>query len=464
MTPKSSRVSTDRPAPEAETQGEVSRSRYMRAVRARVAAEQMLEAKSRELYDANKRLEANAFNLEAEIARRTQELERARAEAVAASQAKTDFLATMSHEIRTPINGMLGMAQVLRDATSDPEQIEQIDVILNSGEVLVHIVNDILDLSKIEAGMMKLDCGPLDLGAVLQGCVALFRGPAEERGLTLTLDAPETIPSMKGDAHRIRQMLHNLVSNAIKFTEEGQVTVEVRMVPATAARWQLVDITIRDTGIGICEDRIKDLFAPFCQLDSSTERRFEGTGLGLAITRKFAQMMGGTVDVRSTAGVGSDFTLRLPLALANASESEVDTHGPTGHAAIIKARAPRVLVAEDNKVNRTVLRALLKGLDIDMVEVEDGRAALEALAQDAFDLLIFDIQMPQMSGLEALGRFRENCIRSGRPVPPSIAMSANAMTAQTRDYLSAGFDRAVPKPVRKAELLATIAELLDRSS
>jgi CheY-like chemotaxis protein len=354
------------------------------------------------------------------------------------------------------------MAQVLRDATTDPEQIEQIDVILNSGEVLVHIVNDILDLSKIEAGMMKLENGPLDLGAVLRGCIDLFRGPAEERGLTLSLDAPDSIPTMKGDAHRIRQMLHNLVSNAIKFTEEGQVNVAVSMGPITEAGWKMVDITINDTGIGICEDRIKDLFAPFCQLDSSTERRFEGTGLGLAITRKFAQMMGGAVDVRSTAGVGSDFVLRLPLPLSDAPESNRDTPGSTGHTSIIKAQAPKILVAEDNRVNRTVLKALLKGLNIDLVEVEDGRAALEALRQETFDLLIFDIQMPQMSGLEALGRFREDCARSGRTMPPSIAMSANAMTAQTHNYLSAGFDRAVPKPVRKAELLATIAELLNR--
>lgn len=435
----------------------VSRRRYERAERARRTAERLLEEKSRALFRANQKLAAQAQDLEDRIARRTRELEQSRREAEAANKAKSDFLATMSHEIRTPINGMLGMAQVLKETRLDTDQAESVDVILNSGTVLTRIINDILDLAKIDAGKMDIEKKRISIADIVRDAAQLLDTPARDQGLSLTCDIPADLPDLAGDGLRLRQVLYNLLSNAIKFTEEGSVRVAAHLCVPDAVHAD-VTISVIDTGIGIPADRQKDLFQPFHQIDGSIARRFEGTGLGLVIARKLIELMGGTITLDSTIGQGSTFSihLRLPLAAQEVANGERDN---TDRAiALINARRPRILAADDNRANRLVLKSMLKSLDIELVEASDGTEAVERALAEPFDLFILDIQMPGLSGLDVLAHARRAA--TGRTPTPAIAMSANAMTEQTRDYLSAGFDAAVPKPVKKPDLIAAMADLL----
>jgi two-component system, sensor histidine kinase len=375
-------------------------------------------------------------------------LERARA----ASVAKSEFLANMSHEIRTPLNGVLGMAQVLAQTELTPRQREMMDVILSSGRTLNALLSGILDLAKIEAGEVELEAAPFDLRTVLTACAATFEGLAHQKGLTFSLDFDEGFHDrVDGDALKIGQIANNLISNAVKFTSEGSVSV--RAGTRAENDQLLLTLTVEDTGEGFTPEVQASLFERFVQGDGSITRRFGGSGLGLSIAQRFAKLMGGDIACVSTPGEGARFTLTVRLAPA-APEVEV----PARRAA--KAAMPerlRVLLAEDHPANQRVVELMLDGV-ADVVVTEDGEAALRAYRDQDFDLVLMDTQMPVMDGLTAIQEIRQRERAAGRVRIPIISLTANAMPHQVEACLAAGADLHLAKPITVSALFDAIAQ------
>ncbi|MEW5685145.1 MAG: ATP-binding protein [Pseudomonadota bacterium] len=378
-------------------------------------------------------------------------LRAAQARAEAANAAKSAFLATMSHEIRTPLNGVLGMAQAMGAEKLSGRQREQLGVIRQSGESLLAILNDILDLSKIEAGKLELEIVDFDLSEVARGAYSAFTAIANKKGLSFDLDTRAAAGRYRGDPSRLRQILYNLISNALKFTEKGEIRV--------TAIYQAggLSITVRDTGAGISPENLSRLFQKFDQLDSSTTRRFGGTGLGLAICRELASLMGGQITVESELGQGSAFTLHIPLERLG-DESAPAPAPPSAHEA--GGFELRVLAAEDNAVNQLVLKTLLHQLGVDPHVVEDGKAAVAAWEGADWDVVLMDVQMPVMDGLAATAAIRAREAATGRPRTPIIALTANAMSHQVQEYLRVGMDGHVAKPIAVADLYAALGRVL----
>jgi PAS domain S-box-containing protein len=381
--------------------------------------------------------------------------ERARLSAVELASAKSEFLANMSHEIRTPLNGLLGLAQIgLRD-TQDKRTAETFAAILNSGRLLLGIVNDVLDFSKIEVGKLRVEQRPIPPRALAEQAVALLSGRAAEKQIALTLEVDPALPEhYLGDALRTQQVLVNLLSNAIKFTETGSVCVWVG-VEQDEGRSQMV-YRVSDSGIGIAPEHLKQLFDAFQQADTSTTRRFGGTGLGLAISRRLAELMGGVVQVRSTLGEGSVFELRLPL-IAATSAPAVPPQAPWGDKPR-RLAGVRVLVAEDNDVNQIVLERALELEAASIVIVGDGRQAVNRVladGRDAFDVVLMDIQMPEMDGYEATRRILELA-----PDLPVIGQTAHAMQDERRECLAAGMVDHIAKPIDFRQLVDMIVKHL----
>jgi PAS domain S-box-containing protein len=376
--------------------------------------------------------------------------------AEAANRAKSTFLATMSHEIRTPLNGVLGMAQAMAADDLTAQQRGRLDVIRQSGETLLAILNDVLDLSKIEAGKLELEAGEFDIGDLARGAHAAFGAVAERKGLAFALTVePAARGLYSGDATRVRQILYNLVSNALKFTETGEVTVNV------ARDGGELRLTVSDTGIGIPPARLASLFQKFEQADASTTRRYGGTGLGLAICRELAQLMGGTVEARSAPGAGTTFIAVLPLTWIAETASPVCAAAevPAGSAGELVAL--RVLAAEDNEVNRLVLRTLLGQVGVQPLIVETGLQAVEAWAREPWDVILMDVQMPEMDGPTATGVIRAREAAEGRPRTPIVALTANSMSHQVTEYRAAGMDGFVAKPIEAARLFAALQQALE---
>ena len=408
------------------------------------------------------------------------ELVEARDAAEAANLAKSQFLANMSHEIRTPLNGVLAMAQILQRSPLQSVQREQVEVIHQSGETLLSLLNDILDVSKIEAGKLELEVAPFDVSALARGVAAGFSAVASRKQLKLEVEiGPGADGVREGDAARLRQILNNFLSNALKFTAAG----EVRLILAV----QEIDgiaglrLTVRDTGMGIAPDKLPLLFQKFTQLDASTTRRFGGTGLGLAICRELAELMGGRVWVESEAGQGSAFSALLPLPriadaapaalgsacaeapAANAAEPD-DAHvGQADAAEEVDARPPlRVLAAEDNPTNQLVLTTVMQIFGVELTLANDGAEAVDAWRSGEFDVILMDIQMPRLDGVAATRRIRAEEIVSSRGRTPILALSANALTHQVEAYLAAGMDGHVAKPIELAKLQAALEQVFDR--
>ncbi|HXA40314.1 MAG TPA: ATP-binding protein [Phenylobacterium sp.] len=377
-------------------------------------------------------------------------------EAESATRAKSAFLATMSHEIRTPLNGVLGMAQAITAQPSLPGDVRaQVQVIRESGEGLLAILNDILDLSRVEAGKLELETIEFDLTALATGARDTFAPLADAKGLALELElAAGAGGRCLGDPTRVRQILHNLISNALKFTEAGRIVVTV------SRDGDAVRIAVADSGVGIDDEALSRLFGKFEQADASTTRRYGGAGLGLSICRELAGLMGGSIEAASTPGRGSTFTASLPLPRATAAEGagatapNPATPAPDGPAS--PERPLRVLAAEDNAINQLVLRTLLAQAGVEPTVVADGRAALEAWTREPWDLILMDVQMPVMDGPAATRAIRAAEARTARAYTPIVALTANAMAHQIADYREAGMDGHVAKPIEAANLYAAL--------
>jgi signal transduction histidine kinase/ActR/RegA family two-component response regulator len=385
---------------------------------------------------------------------------RARDQAEAANIAKSTFLATMSHEIRTPLNGVLGMAQVMAADDLSQAQRDRVEIIRQSGESLLAILNDVLDLSKIEAGKLELEETRFDVGDLARGAHAAFSAVAEQKDLKFELTIePGARGVYLGDSTRVRQILYNLVSNALKFTERGEVRVTIGAASPGLA------ITVRDTGIGIAPERLDQLFEKFEQADASTTRRFGGTGLGLAICRDLARLMGGRISGESEPGHGAAFTVVLPLERVADSgadrPSTVQTNPSAQTVDETTETSLRVLAAEDNAVNQLVLKTMLQQAGIEPTIVADGRAAVEAWETGDWDIVLMDVQMPVMDGVTATRTIRQREAVVGREHTPILALTANAMAHQVAEYAANGMDGFVAKPIDISQLFSAIERALD---
>ena len=390
------------------------------------------------------------------------ELRAAKDSAEASSRSKSEFLANMSHEIRTPLNGVLGMAQALEVDDLSPTQREKVATILDSGRSLTALLNDVLDLSKVEAGKLEISPVPGDLRHSLTRTSHLFEAHAQEKGIELIVAFdPELPDQLMYDPVRVRQCVGNLLSNAVKFTEHGRVTLSVSANKAGDGE-QLVTIDVSDTGIGMAAEVQAKLFTAFTQADATTTRRFGGTGLGLAISRQLARMMGGDICVESAEGIGSRFVLtfraKLPtvqhvtVPLMSADKGTLPPSSPT-------LRGRRVLITDDNALNRQVIKLFLAPQGCEFTEAANGKEALDRLSSQSFDLVLLDVHMPIMDGREAIRRIRA----SGQTWSdlPVIALTADAMAGDRERYLALGMTDYLSKPVDQRALIAKMNEVLN---
>jgi signal transduction histidine kinase/ActR/RegA family two-component response regulator len=413
------------------------------------------------------RLEEVNASLEQQIEERLRaekELIQAKLDAEAASQAKTRFLATMSHELRTPMNGVLGFAQLLETTAIDDNQRHYLMRLQQAGQSLLEIINDILDVSKIEAGKLEIVKAPFDVCKLVEDTISAQAPQAERKGLTLSHDIASTVPRyVLGDSARIQQILTNLISNAIKFTRAGTVHLAVTESAAEhASEAGTVLFSVTDTGIGIPAKVQERLFRPFVQADSSTTREYGGTGLGLAIAKQLVQLMGGAIGVESEPGRGSRFWFTVPLAVLS--------RAPRAVKAAAREELPplrgRILLVEDNQINQQVAEHVLRSFGLDVAVVANGTEAVTACARDAFDAVLMDCLMPEMDGYEATRHIRqqEATVESEARHLPIIAMTANALVGDRERCLAAGMDDYVPKPFQRQMLHELLARWLTQPS
>ena len=447
-----------------QQQIELLERRLTRERAARKEAEQLLENKSRELYDTNVELQTLIVELDNVVATRTAEAMTARDEAVAANHAKSAFLANMSHEIRTPLASIIGFAELLLDDRTGISQDEALRTIMSNGHHLLQIISDILDVSKIEAEGLELELAEVRLAALLNDTEQLLGPRAREKGLQFVVQAELPLPAVvRSDYVRLKQVLLNFCSNAIKFTASGSVTLRARALPGN-----VLELAVVDTGIGLSAEQISRLFQPFSQADVSTTRCFGGTGLGLFISKQLAHLMGGEVQVEAELGRGSCFALRLPWAADGAAlpptwirtpaDLALAMKAPQNDTLPIPALTGSVLVAEDGVHNQRLISAYLQCTGAEFKIVGNGELAVqEAMAGD-FDLVLMDIQMPVMDGVSAVTMLRATGYRGA-----IVALTANVMRADIERYREIGCDDVLAKPIDRARLHEVLSRHLTPS-
>jgi signal transduction histidine kinase/ActR/RegA family two-component response regulator len=423
-----------------------------------------IQARDAELRGHRDRLESAVADRTTDLVSLNRDLTDARDRAEAASLAKSEFLANMSHELRTPMNGVLGMTELVLLTPLSTDQRENITTAYNSAASLLDLLNDILDFSKIEAGKFELDAAPFEVAQFVESTIAVVRLTAERKGLGLELDVDPSLPPwLVGDASRLRQVLVNLIGNAVKFTEKGAVRLSLGVEPTDDGRVR-VRFGVKDTGIGIAADKHEKIFEAFIQADGSTTRRFGGTGLGLAISNRLVGLMGSRLELESAPGKGSLFHFAVELSVDTGvqHDSQPSRAATSARAAEIIAKARsglRVLLAEDNLVNQRVAARFLQRLGHIVTVANDGREAVAHWQAAPFDLILMDVQMPEMDGFEAVAAIRDLERTTGGRIP-ILALTAHAMSGDRERCLAAGMDGYLTKPMKLAQLVDAIEDVL----